>query len=116
MTELGLNGSGAGRAADLIRQRMTSLTGRSGRFRQRRLLIIKLLLLLHLVGDQVLRIGAVILLANDQRLPIQEVLVPLTTIGVVRIREIPWYVLPVDHLDALGLAELNVLLLLLLQS
>ena len=59
-----------------------------------------------------LRIGT-ILLANNNSLPIQKVLISLTTVRIIWIREVSLDVGTVSHLDVLGLVELDIMLLLL---
>ena len=55
-----------------------------------------------------------ILLANYNRLTIQEILIPLTTIWIIRIGEVSRVVRAIIHLNTLCLTELDILLLLLL--
>jgi len=59
-----------------------------------------------------LRIGA-ILLANDNSLPIQKVLISLTTVRIIWIWKVSLDVGTIGHLDVLGLVELDIMLLLL---
>ena len=58
-----------------------------------------------------LRIGT-ILLANNNSLPIQKVLISLTTVRIIWIWEVSLDVGTVGHLDVLGLIELDIMLLL----
>lgn len=110
VAELCLNWS-RGRVTNLVGQWMASLyrAGRTWGFSQRGL-IVELTALL----DYVLSVGAV-LLAYNHWLTIQEVLITLASVRIVRIWKVPRIVWTITHLShTLRLAELNVLLLLLL--
>lgn len=110
MTELCLNWSGGG-IANLVREWVASPS--LGNTCGSRSLSKGGLVIILSILYQILTIST-ILFCNNDCLPIQEILVSLTTVWIVWIWEIPWIVLTIDHLDSLGLAELNILLLLLL--